>query len=649
MRIGIRTKLIFLLVAVALLPLLVALLTIVIGGRQLRDEIFGQNILSLAHSDARVMQVELQSDVRWLKVTLQERLVLDYIQSVEREWDPAEREELDEQWASLDSGHATLQQVLANPVTDIIEIISREVDSIAEILITDRYGNIVAANRKPSDYYQADEEWWQEAVADGEGKIYIPYISYDESSKVWAVSLCFPLRRDGQIVGVVKAILALNRWLPVSARQVGQAQGSLLVIGADGYILHSREILMGEYQPHSRRLEDWEDIVTVDRRGDWRITPEKRIQAYAPIRVTSQVGDLPVVMSPWTLVLDIPLAESRRGLARLTMLMLFSGLFLIVALFLGGVLLIDRSLINRIRRIGRSARRVAEGELEHRANPRWAGTRVFGHDEIDDLARDFNNMVRRLQRSHVELTEANKLKENFIRIAGHELRTPVSYIVGMANLLKDSHDPDRLAKAIDTMGFKAGRLDEIIQAMFKLIPEKALSENLHLSEVDLSQMLETIYEDAQPWLERRDQTLLIDPGEGETKLYADEAKLHDIIQNLLMNAIKFTPNEGTVRIRVQRQLGGHVAIEVRDEGPGIPEADRPHIFEPFYSGSDTLKHSTGKSGYGKRGMGLGLAIVKHFVELHNGSIRFETSPEGSTFIVQLPIEAHQLENGSEQA
>jgi signal transduction histidine kinase len=307
-------------------------------------------------------------------------------------------------------------------------------------------------------------------------------------------------------------------------------------------------------------------------------------------------------------------------------------------LFLGGVLLIDRSIINRMRHISEAARHVAEGQLQYRTDSQWAGTRVFGTDEIDDLSRDFNNMVRKLQRSNIDLQEANELKENFIRIAGHELRTPVSYIVGMASLMKGSDDPERLRKAVDTMGFKATRLDEIIQAMFKLIPEQALAEGMQYEDVNLSKLLEQVYTDLQPWVDRREQTVVIDPGDSDTTIQADRAKLRDIVENLAMNAVKFTPDGGTVKISIQRQLGGHVSIEVIDEGPGIPEVDRPHVFEPFYSGSDVLKHSTGKSGYGKRGMGLGLAIVRHFVDLHGGTIEFATGPNGTTFVVQLPLE-----------
>jgi signal transduction histidine kinase len=440
-----------------------------------------------------------------------------------------------------------------------------------------------------------------------------------------------------EVVGVTKAVLDLKRWMPDTMRNVGGGWANLVMLGEDGRIIYSKEVVERQLIPLKESYPDVGSILTASPEGDWRITDEN-IEAYAPLLLPPRIGTLDVKVSPWILLAYMPVSEARKGLAELTLVIVLVGLALICALFFGGVMLVDRSLIHRIQKISSSARLVAEGELKHRADASWTGTRVLGTDEIDDLARDFNNMVRKLQRSHTELIEANKLKENFIRIAGHELRTPVSYIVGMASLMKNVQDADRLAKAIDTMGFKASRLDEIIQAMFKLIPEQSLTEGMRFEPVNLSRMLEKVYLDLQPWIERRKQRLVIEPGEGETIIQADEPKLRDVVENLAMNAIKFTPNNGVVKITVQRQLGGHVAIEVIDQGPGIPESDRPHIFEPFYSGSDVLRHSTGKSGYGKRGMGLGLAIVKHFVDLHGGTIEFTTRPSGTTFIVQLPIE-----------
>ncbi|HDY65043.1 MAG TPA: HAMP domain-containing histidine kinase [Phycisphaerae bacterium] len=638
MRIDIRTKLVLPMIAVALLPLLAALVIIVVGGRNLRREIFGQGILSAASSEARVMQTELEKDIELLKFHLREHTVLDGLNRVKAKRPDKELAKLDREWPNLSMDSSPLRKVLRNPTSDILKVILDENDRLTEILVTDRFGQLIAATQQTTDFYQGDEEWWQKCYNDGRGEIYVPYIDYDRSSKAWAVDLCIPIMDQGSVIGVAKAVLSLNRWLPECTLNIAGRKASLQILGEDGYILHSAQIIEGSTQPLAKRLENWESVVSVEFAGKWRVTPEDTIQAYVPVALPLKIGNLQVEMSRWIVVLYMPLKEAQKGLTRLSLLVLLIGVLIIIVLFVGGLVVVDRSLINRIRRISQSARRVAEGELQHRADASWAGTRPFGTDEIDGLARDFNNMVRKLQKSYVELTEANLLKENFIRIAGHELRTPLSYIVGMASLMKNVRDPDRLAKAIDTMGFKAGRLDEIIQAMFKLIPEQALVEGTTYTSVNLSKLLEKVYLDCQPWIERREQRLVIEPVSNDIIIQADEPKLRDILENLTMNAIKFTPNGGLVRISVHRQLGGYIIIKITDQGPGIPPSDCPHIFEPFYSGSDVLKHSTGKSGYGKKGMGLGLAIVKHFVDLHGGSIEFTTSTSGSTFIVQLPIE-----------
>ena len=86
------------------------------------------------------------------------------------------------------------------------------------------------------------------------------------------------------------------------------------------------------------------------------------------------------------------------------------------------------------------------------------------------------------------------------------------------------------------------------------------------------------------------------------------------------------------------QLGGYVSFKVVDEGPGIPQSELPKVFDAFFTGGDVLQHSTGTSGYCKRGMGLGLAVVKHFVKLHGGDVRVTSTQQGCTFVVSIPQE-----------
>jgi signal transduction histidine kinase len=148
--------------------------------------------------------------------------------------------------------------------------------------------------------------------------------------------------------------------------------------------------------------------------------------------------------------------------------------------------------------------------------------------------------------------------------------------------------------------------------------------------------MEEIYLDCQPFIEKRSQRLVIeDPGTLPT-IRADREKLRDIVENLLLNAIKFTPDGGLVKVGLGKRLDGGVLIAVHDQGLGIPQEEMPRLFQPFYSGSDVLKHSSGTSEYQKRGMGLGLTIVKHFVDLHGGTITVQTGSTGSVFTVSIP-------------
>jgi signal transduction histidine kinase len=102
--------------------------------------------------------------------------------------------------------------------------------------------------------------------------------------------------------------------------------------------------------------------------------------------------------------------------------------------------------------------------------------------------------------------------------------------------------------------------------------------------------------------------------------------------------VQFTPDGGIVKVRIGRQLGDFISITVQDQGPGIPDSDLPHIFDPFYSGGEVMQHSTGVGGYRKQGMGLGLAIVRHFIEMHGGNIGVSTGPTGSIFTITIPVE-----------
>jgi signal transduction histidine kinase len=634
-RIGIRTKLVVLMVVVALVPLLAALAVLLVGERTYRQEAFGRGLLSLALSEKRVMEIELEKDIEMMGVAMTVPSVLAELNAVTERKSDVELKARDTRWSTLTESSPEIKAIQSGPIARVLGRMRADISMIAELRVTDRFGQIVAATDKCHDYYQADEEWWVRTYNAGEGAVYIPSITLDKSTRLYSAMVCVPIMDGDRVIGVVKAVLDLNRWQPGTYSTVGIVNVRPTLVGREGFILHSQETMDGTIKPFEEKPEGWEHIIRAPREGSWEVRGANA-QAYTRIQLPHVLDGLKVNMSPWILMIEMPIEMAHRRVAALTLTVGLLGVLLVTALFVTGVLLIDRSIINRIRRISDAARIVAGGELHHRADARWAGTRLFGVDEIDRMARDFNNMVRKLHRGHDELLEANQLKEDFIRVAGHELRTPVSFIVGMARLIRDCDDIERLHKAIDTMAFKAGRLDEVIQSMFKLIPEKHLGEQLSLEPIDLHTLLRGLEQDMRPWIERRKQTLIVDASEGDLTIRVDRMKLRDVLENLAMNAVKFTPDGGVITIRAHRQLGDRIRLDIEDTGPGIRPADQPHVFEPFFSGGDTLKHSTGKSGFGKKGIGLGLSIVRHFVEMHHGQVSFVSSDAGTTFTVVLP-------------
>ena len=651
MRFGIRGKLVLLLTVVALVPLTAALIIITIFGRQLQSESVGLSMQSQVSAEALGLRVSFLKDVEKLRLALQyeSRVPRDLASRTQR----LTREELASRDALWQRGPATpaeaklMADVIDNPISQRLVQVKQGDTRIAEILVTDRFGQLAAATGQASDFDQSDEQWWQGCCHDGQGRISVPAINYDHSSRVWSVDLCLPIYRrdekDGQekLVGVAKIVFDLSKLMDGVSVRVGRLPVSARLVRHDGKVIHVQDVArrgQAATVPLSSSVSEWTGPIAAGQDAGWRITNDGELQAFAPIRFADRVSGLRAALPRWSLVLSAPASKAMGGMRRLSFWILVIGLVSIVAIFLGGLLLVERSITRRLRRLEHATHRVAEGDLTHRIETDWAGRRIMGADEIDDVATDFNRMVAQVQQSDLALREGNELKTNFIQIASHELRTPVSYILGMTDLLKDCHDPARLARGVEATGAKARRLDEIIQAMFKLIGDPQRAEALDYRDVNVSELLEEVYADCHAFVEQRHQRLIVDPCEDIPMIRADSDKLRDVLENLVINAIKFTPDGGVIRITTRRQLGERVSLAVADQGPGIPEADLPHIFEPFFGTADVMKHSSGSVGYQKRGIGLGLTIAKRFVDLHHGSLHVSSGPQGSVFTVSIPQE-----------
>lgn len=243
--------------------------------------------------------------------------------------------------------------------------------------------------------------------------------------------------------------------------------------------------------------------------------------------------------------------------------------------------------------------------------------------------------LRRQERSKDEVAnlgdfirKLEKAKSEFVSMVSHELRTPLTSIHGFSEILRTKDmEPEKKKEFYRIILNESERLSRLITNLLNLSKIEAGIE-LNRERVDVKELVE---EDVEFFQSQTDKHELKQLGSRELpQIYCDPDRVHQIIKNLLANAIKYSPEGGPVELTMSVE-GKYVTIAITDHGIGIPPEELPHVFERF-------RRVERKEMAGITGTGLGLAIVKHLVELHGGQIRVESEPgEGSTFTVSLPI------------
>jgi signal transduction histidine kinase len=227
---------------------------------------------------------------------------------------------------------------------------------------------------------------------------------------------------------------------------------------------------------------------------------------------------------------------------------------------------------------------------------------------------------------------ADRAKDEFIAIISHELRTPMTSILGWTRMLGlGGLDEQTTREALDALERSTLAQAKLIE---DLLDESRIASGklrLELRALDLRTVLSNAISQARPAAEAKQISIEVDCGDGRYDVFADPARLQQAIGNLLGNAIKFTGEGGGVTVRLHRDDVDGV-IEVRDSGQGISPALLPHVFERFRQGDDSTTER-------QSGLGLGLSITRHIVEMHGGSVSAASGGEGkgATFTVRLPL------------
>jgi signal transduction histidine kinase len=268
-------------------------------------------------------------------------------------------------------------------------------------------------------------------------------------------------------------------------------------------------------------------------------------------------------------------------------------------------------------------------------------------DNLVRLNREIRQAYQALDNAARELERLDRTKSDFISIASHELRTPLTVMRGYTEmLLEDPSIRQNPTHLMTIQGIHKGtiRLHEIMDSMFDIAQIDARTIELHMQNLDLPELIQSVCNGLTKSIQDRKQTLTLDfPSLPSIK--ADPTTLRKLFFHLATNAIKFTPNGGKINI-VGRALNpnqrdlpeGGVEIVVADTGVGVAPEFREIIFTKFYQPEEDLnKHSTGKTKFKGAGAGLGLALSKGIVEAHGGRIWVESEVgEGTAFYFTLP-------------
>ncbi len=231
-----------------------------------------------------------------------------------------------------------------------------------------------------------------------------------------------------------------------------------------------------------------------------------------------------------------------------------------------------------------------------------------------------------------ELRRLERLRQEFVANVSHELKTPLSAIIAYAETLRHGamRDPEHSELFIQRIEEQASRLAELIQDMLQLARIEASQVPYEISIVEIGDVVSACLAAHETNAEQKGIKLVSQKKLRDICLPADEEALRQILNNLVTNAIKYTPKGGRVKIN-WRLEGSEIAIRVRDNGIGIPEEHHHRIFERFYRVDKARSREMG-------GTGLGLAIVKHLTQMLGGTVALQSAPgEGSTFEVRFPL------------
>ncbi len=304
-------------------------------------------------------------------------------------------------------------------------------------------------------------------------------------------------------------------------------------------------------------------------------------------------------------------------------------LAIVLLVFAGGMAtalgyLLSTTITDRIHLLKGAAEKLAEGDLDTRVI-------VHGRDEVAALAHTFNQMAEQLEIADKKQRELEQLRADLIAWVGHDLQTPLSSMRAILEALEDGmvDDPQTIKRYLNTAQRDVRSLSVLIDDLFQMAQLNAGGIPLDRAKSSLADLISDTLESFSELALRQRVKLEGSVEANIDPVFMDTQRIGRVLNNLIGNALRYTPEQGEVKVHAWR-TGAGVEVTVSDSGEGIRAEDLPHIFESFYRGEKSRSRATG-------GAGLGLAISRGIVQAHGGEITVQSEPgNGSRFAFTLP-------------
>jgi two-component system sensor histidine kinase ChiS len=458
---------------------------------------------------------------------------------------------------------------------------------------------------------------------------------YFLADDVPAVTMAVPVRRFGHPVGILAAQLNLREmWDLVDGLRIGE-NSRAYIVSREGVVIANQD------KKPVFRGENWTHLAPVERvlggeAGSVDYTHPETGAAYLSAYAPLSFG--------WGIVVEHQAEEAYATVRAMQHgALILITVSIIVTLVIGSYA--ARSIVHPVLRLVEGTRRISRRDLDHRIE-------LDRRDEIGQLSVAFNEMARSLkasydgleqeverktadlQRALVEVSRLSELKSQFVSEVSHELRTPLASIQGYAETLIRLRGKISEAQQMDcarTISEESERLARLINNLLDLSRIEAGTIQLERQPLNIVEVAQEAVQTLQPRAAKKTLHLTIHAGAGLPPLLADRDAIRRVLDNLIENAIKYTPSGGAVSVSFEK-TDTHARINIADTGIGISEEDRAHIFDRFYR--------VKTPGTRTSGTGLGLSIVRSLVEEHGGDVTASSVPgQGSVFSFTLPLGA----------